>query len=187
MRAAGGAGCALVRRPAVIEIGAAGGPPQTTILNAALRRPPPEHPNRNQKSAEPCGAGASAYRVEHVATSCLPTDRPSMPELPDITIYVEAIAERVVGTPFVGYAMRSPFFLRTVDPPLDSLVGRRVVTVSRLGKRIVIELEGEHYLVIHLMIARRRESLCALFLASHHLRPQAAGAASRRSISRRGR
>ena len=78
-----------------------------------------------------------------------------MPELPDITVYVEAIAERVAGTRFVGYAMRSPFFLRTVDPPLDALVGRRVVGVSRLGKRIVIALEGEEYLVLHLMIAGR--------------------------------
>lgn len=78
-----------------------------------------------------------------------------MPELPDVTIYVEALERRIVGQPLSGYAIHSPFILRTVDPPLDTAVGRTVVRVQRLGKRIVIELEGELFLVIHLMIAGR--------------------------------
>ena len=78
-----------------------------------------------------------------------------MPELPDVTVYVEALRERIVDQPLSAYAILSPFVLRTVDPPLDALVGTRVRSVSRLGKRIVMEFEDEHFLVIHLMIAGR--------------------------------
>ncbi len=78
-----------------------------------------------------------------------------MPELPDVTVYVEAIAERILDQPLLAYAILSPFVLRTVEPSLDALVGTRVVAVSRLGKRIVLELEAERFLVIHLMIAGR--------------------------------
>jgi formamidopyrimidine-DNA glycosylase len=78
-----------------------------------------------------------------------------MPELPDVTVYVEAIARRVVGEPLVGYAIRSVFALRTVDPPLDALVGRAVRGVRRLGKRIVLDFDDELHLVVHLMIAGR--------------------------------
>ena len=78
-----------------------------------------------------------------------------MPELPDVTIYVEAIARRVVGEPLVGYAVRNVFALRSVDPPLDVLVGREVRDVRRLGKRIVLDFGGELRLVVHLMIAGR--------------------------------
>jgi formamidopyrimidine-DNA glycosylase len=70
-------------------------------------------------------------------------------------VYVEAIARRVVGEPLTGYAIRSVFALRSVDPPLDALVGRTVVNVRRLGKRIVLDLDGDLHLVIHLMIAGR--------------------------------
>ena len=78
-----------------------------------------------------------------------------MPELPDVTIYVEAIARRVIGQPFTGYAIRSVFALRSVDPPLDALIGRDVLAVRRLGKRIVFDVDGDLHLVIHLMIAGR--------------------------------
>jgi formamidopyrimidine-DNA glycosylase len=78
-----------------------------------------------------------------------------MPELPDVTLYVEALADRLVGRPLLGYSIRSPFVLRTVDPPLDALVSVAVVAVRRLGKRIVFELEGELFLIVHLMIAGR--------------------------------
>jgi formamidopyrimidine-DNA glycosylase len=78
-----------------------------------------------------------------------------MPELPDVTLYVDALAQRLVGQPLVAYAIRSPFVLRTVDPSLDTLVGVAVMGVERLGKRIVIAFEGELFLVIHLMIAGR--------------------------------
>ena len=78
-----------------------------------------------------------------------------MPELPDVTIYVEAIAQRVIGEPLTGWAIRSVFALRTVDPPLEALVGRTVRGVRRLGKRIVLGFDDELYLVVHLMIAGR--------------------------------
>jgi formamidopyrimidine-DNA glycosylase len=78
-----------------------------------------------------------------------------MPELPDVTVYVEALERRLVGRSLEGFAVHSPFLLRTVDPPLDALLGAEVRAVRRLGKRIVLEFEGELYLVLHLMIAGR--------------------------------
>ena len=78
-----------------------------------------------------------------------------MPELPDVTVYVEALRERIVGERLDAYAILSPFVLRTVDPPLDALVGSAVRSVERLGKRIVVEFDGERFIVIHLMIAGR--------------------------------
>lgn len=78
-----------------------------------------------------------------------------MPELPDVTIYVEATQRRIVGTRLTGFAMLNVFVLRTVAPPLDHAVGAAVVGVERSGKRIVIALEGELFIVIHLMIAGR--------------------------------
>jgi len=78
-----------------------------------------------------------------------------VPELPDVTLYVEAIARRVIGQPLTGYAIKSVFALRTVDPPLDALVGRVVLGVRRLGKRIVLDADGDLHLVVHLMIAGR--------------------------------
>src|SRR5258708_3834914 len=78
-----------------------------------------------------------------------------MPELPDVTVYVDALRERVVGQPLSAYAILSPFILRTVDPPLDAAIGRQVGSVERLGKRIVFGFDGDVYMVIHLMIAGR--------------------------------
>ncbi len=78
-----------------------------------------------------------------------------MPELPDVEAYVEALRARVVGRPLEAVRLSSPFLLRTVDPPLAELVGRRVASVTRLGKRIVLGLEGELFLALHLMIAGR--------------------------------
>jgi formamidopyrimidine-DNA glycosylase len=78
-----------------------------------------------------------------------------MPELPDITAYVEALRRRVVGQPLDEVRLKTPFLLRTVDPPLADLIGNRVVGVERLGKRIVLETDGELFVVIHLMIAGR--------------------------------
>ena len=78
-----------------------------------------------------------------------------MPELPDVTVYVEALRERIAGQRLEAYAILSPFVLRTVDPPLDALVGTVVRGVERLGKRIVLEFDGERFIVIHLMIAGR--------------------------------
>jgi formamidopyrimidine-DNA glycosylase len=78
-----------------------------------------------------------------------------VPELPDVTVYVEAIAARVAGQPLLGVRVASPFVVRTFDPPLSAAAGKRVQQVSRMGKRIVFSLEGGLFLVIHLMIAGR--------------------------------
>ena len=78
-----------------------------------------------------------------------------MPELPDITIYVEALAKRVEGATLESVQIRGPALLRSVDPPLTAAIGRRVLGVRRLGKRVVLGLEGELFLILHLMIAGR--------------------------------
>jgi formamidopyrimidine-DNA glycosylase len=78
-----------------------------------------------------------------------------MPELPDITVYVEALRSRISGAALRDVRIRGPFVLRSVDPAITEVVSRQVVGVERLGKRIVVELEGDVYLVIHLMVAGR--------------------------------
>jgi formamidopyrimidine-DNA glycosylase len=78
-----------------------------------------------------------------------------MPELPDVAVYVEALERRVIGHRLDEIRLNSPFVLRTVVPPVAEVQGRRVTGVRRLGKRIVIALEGEIFLVLHLMIAGR--------------------------------
>ena len=78
-----------------------------------------------------------------------------MPELPDVTVYVEALRERVVGARLERLRLVNPFVLRSVDPPLSDVVGRAVTGVSRLGKRIVLGLQDQRFVVIHLMIAGR--------------------------------
>ena len=77
-----------------------------------------------------------------------------MPELPDVTVYVEALERRIVGATLLRVDILNPFVLRSFDPPLSSVFGREVKAVRRLGKRIVIDLDGV-FLVIHLMIAGR--------------------------------
>jgi formamidopyrimidine-DNA glycosylase len=78
-----------------------------------------------------------------------------MPELPDVTVYVERVAARTVGQVLKTVRVKSPFLLRTFDPPLSRAFGRKVVAVRRIGKRIAIGLEGGLFLVIHLMVAGR--------------------------------
>ena len=78
-----------------------------------------------------------------------------MPELPDILLYLHALAPRVVGHRIERIRLASPFLLRSIDPPLSAVEGKTVVALNRLGKRIVFELEGELFLVLHLMIAGR--------------------------------
>ena len=78
-----------------------------------------------------------------------------MPELPDITVYVDALNRRVAGATLDEVRFRSPFLLRSVDPPIAAVKGKVVMRISRLGKRIVFALEDELYLVLHLMIAGR--------------------------------
>lgn len=78
-----------------------------------------------------------------------------MPELPDIEVYVEAVRARVLNETLEHIRLSSPFLLRSVDPPLAAAEGRPVVAVRRTGKRIVLALEGDLYLALHLMIAGR--------------------------------
>jgi formamidopyrimidine-DNA glycosylase len=78
-----------------------------------------------------------------------------VPELPDITVYLEALERRVLGQVLEKIRVADVFVLRTAVPPIDSLVGRRVVALRRLGKRIVFGLEGDRWLVLHLMVAGR--------------------------------
>jgi formamidopyrimidine-DNA glycosylase len=78
-----------------------------------------------------------------------------MPELPDITVYIEALESRIVGQPLERIRIAKPFLLRSVDPPINTAYGKRVVAVRRIGKRIALELEDDLFLVIHLMIAGR--------------------------------
>lgn len=78
-----------------------------------------------------------------------------MPELPDVVVYVEALERKVVGQVLEGARVRSPFLVRTVDPPLAEAAGRRVAGARRLGKRIVLAMEGDLFLVFHLMVVGR--------------------------------
>ncbi len=78
-----------------------------------------------------------------------------MPELPDITQYVEAIADRALGARLLDTRIRHPFLLRSVDPPHSSLVGQRLTSVRRQGKRVALRFESGAWLVLHLMIAGR--------------------------------
>ena len=78
-----------------------------------------------------------------------------MPELPDVVVYLEALERFVVGRRLERLKLHSPFVLRSVDPPLESIHGQTVVAVRRVGKRIVLEFGSDLFLVIHLMIAGR--------------------------------
>jgi formamidopyrimidine-DNA glycosylase len=78
-----------------------------------------------------------------------------VPELPDIVVYLEALAPRLVGQPLERIRIGNPFLVRTAQPPIESVNGRRVVGLRRVGKRIVMALEGGLFLVLHLMIAGR--------------------------------
>jgi formamidopyrimidine-DNA glycosylase len=78
-----------------------------------------------------------------------------MPELPDISSYIAALEPRVLGQPLERVRLISVFLLRTVDPPLTAVEGKRVVALRRIGKRIAIGVEGDLWVVLHLMIAGR--------------------------------
>jgi formamidopyrimidine-DNA glycosylase len=78
-----------------------------------------------------------------------------VPELPDIEVYIDHLGRRTVGEPIEHARIASPFFVRSFDPPLRDAEGRRVRAVGRLGKRIVLSLDGDLHLVLHLMIAGR--------------------------------
>jgi formamidopyrimidine-DNA glycosylase len=78
-----------------------------------------------------------------------------MPELPDITVYIEALQDRLLNQPLQKIRIANPFILRSFDPPIQTAEGKKVVGFDRIGKRIVFELEAEFFLIFHLMIAGR--------------------------------
>jgi formamidopyrimidine-DNA glycosylase len=78
-----------------------------------------------------------------------------MPELPDIVVYLEALEQRILGETLERVTISAPFLLRTALPPIDTVTGREVVALRRLGKRMVMGFEGDLWLVLHLMIAGR--------------------------------
>jgi formamidopyrimidine-DNA glycosylase len=96
-----------------------------------------------------------------------------MPELPDITVYIEALEQRVFGRRLERVRIVSPFLLRTVSPPLERSFAKKVVALRRVGKRIAIGLEDEIWLVLHLMIAGRLHWIDA-------------GSKKRKAVSRNG-
>src|SRR5215213_6884404 len=95
-----------------------------------------------------------------------------MPELPDITVYIEALGRRIAGQPLEEIRLKTPFLLRTVEPPLDALIGKRVIGVERMGKRIVLVLDDDLFVVLHLMIAGRL-----------HWKPRSAKAGGRAALA----
>ena len=96
----------------------------------------------------------------------------NMPELPDIAAYISALEPRILGQPIEHARLASPFLLRTAQPPLTDVEGRIVRELRRIGKRIAIGVEGNLWLVLHLMIAGRL-----------HWRPRGAKLAGRRSLA----
>ena len=78
-----------------------------------------------------------------------------MPELPDVELYLAALRPRVIGRTIEQVRVASPFFVRTYDPPLSGITGHEIVSLSRLGKRLVFALDGDLFVVVHLMIAGR--------------------------------
>jgi formamidopyrimidine-DNA glycosylase len=118
-----------------------------------------------------------------------------MPELPDITVYIEALSRRVLDQKLLEARVRSPFLVRTFDPPLDSIHGKTVCEIRRLGKRIVFGFEGDLWLILHLMIAGRlhwkpsgakitgRTSLAAFDFSNGSLLLTEAGSKHRASLS----
>jgi formamidopyrimidine-DNA glycosylase len=117
-----------------------------------------------------------------------------MPELPDISAYITALESRIVGQPMTRIRLASPFLLRTVEPPLASAEGPTVEKLRRVGKRIAIGMEGDLWLVLHLMIAGRlhwrssnvklagRQSLAAFDFPNGSLVLTEAGAKRRASL-----
>src|SRR5262249_38816071 len=78
-----------------------------------------------------------------------------MPELPDVELYVSALRRHIAGRTMRAVGVASPFFVRTFDPPVNALEGRTVHSIARMGKRLVWELDGDLFVVVHLMIAGR--------------------------------
>src|SRR6202049_78248 len=127
--------------------------------------PPPRAPPASLPNPRGLPASRAASIMPHRRPAFRPPMRPAartapgyhalVPELPDVTLYVERLAPLVVGETLQGVRLASPFLLRSVEPPLAAAAGRRVDAVRRLGKRIVLALEGGLFLVLHLLVAGR--------------------------------
>jgi formamidopyrimidine-DNA glycosylase len=96
-----------------------------------------------------------ATRSSGTSSGNWPRIESRVPELPDITVYVEALRQRVIGAALEDVRLQTPFLLRSVDPPLSELTGRVATDVTRLGKRVAFAFDGGLYAVLHLMIAGR--------------------------------
>ena len=117
-----------------------------------------------------------------------------MPELPDVDLYVEKLEELVLGATLEQVRVSKPFLVRSFDPPLSAANDRRVAAIRRLGKRIVIGLEPDYWLILHLMIAgrlhwhadkpaiRARQQLAAFDFTSGSLLLTEAGSKKRASL-----
>jgi formamidopyrimidine-DNA glycosylase len=117
-----------------------------------------------------------------------------MPELPDITLYIEALDKRILGERLESIRIQSPFLLRTFEPPLKEAEGKTVRTLRRIGKRIALGLDSDLWLVLHLMIAGRlhwkppgatllgKSSLASLSFSSGTLQLTEAGTKHRASL-----
>ncbi len=92
------------------------------------------------------------YGLHHPLVPC---NLIGVPELPDIAAYISALETRIVGEPLLRVRLNSPFLLRSVEPPVSAVEGRTVRELRRIGKRIAIGVEGDFWLVLHLMIAGR--------------------------------
>ena len=95
-----------------------------------------------------------------------------MPELPDLEVYLSCLEPRILGRRLEGVRLASPFLVRSFDPPLSDAEGRTIASLERLGKRLVFGLEGDLFLVLHLMIAGRL-----------HWKPPGAGLPARRGLA----
>ena len=111
----------------------------------------PGHPQHARSMGLPNTHTLIIGKLRHT----LPGQNGSMPELPDVVVYVEALRERIVGHTLHRISIRGPFLLRSTTPPIDSVNGKIVREVRRVGKRIAIGFEGDLWLAIHLMIAGR--------------------------------
>jgi formamidopyrimidine-DNA glycosylase len=130
-----------------------------------FRRGRRERPRHEEQSAADSGGGHgddSEQRPAGHDPEAYPTTWASVsgvesgvPEYPDVVVYVERLAALTVGRVLEAVRLNSPFVVRTADPPLSTAVGKTVVGTRRIGKRIVLELEDDLFLVIHLMIAGR--------------------------------
>jgi formamidopyrimidine-DNA glycosylase len=78
-----------------------------------------------------------------------------VPELPDVVVYLEALAPRILGQPLGRFRLGNPFIVRTIEPPPAEFEGRRITALQRMGKRLVFGFEGDRFLILHLMIAGR--------------------------------